>query len=152
MKKVRILVILVLVLVGLGGVARSQTSTDVYGADDPAVDVRAVQDAVDTYDIVYLHGTFDFEDSVVNIKHSVEVLGDGTDAYGEYLTRIEGGGWGARSNHPGSSRRRLPCCGRAAKGNRRLEASRRSVQGTRRGRPSQRSREKDPATLDRVTG
>ncbi len=82
-------------MVGLGGVARSQTSTYVYGADDPAVDVQAVQDAVDTYDIVHLHGTFDFEDSKVRITHSVEILGEGTDAYGEYLTKIKGGGWGA---------------------------------------------------------
>jgi len=95
-----ILFILVLALVGLGGVARSQTSTHVYGADDPAVDIQAVQDAVDTYDIVHLHGIFDFEDSVVNITHSVEILGEGTDASGEYLTRIKGGGQGAlRSIH-----------------------------------------------------
>ena len=95
MKKVRILVILVLVLVGLGGVARSQTSTNVYGADDPEVDVQAVQDAVDTYDIVHLHGTFDLGDKRVRIKRSVEILGEGTDAHGQYLTRIEGGMWGA---------------------------------------------------------
>ena len=88
------LLIMVLVLMGLGGVARSQTSTHVYGADDPAVDVLAVQDVVDTYDIVYLHGTFAF-DSQVDITRSVEILGEGTDARGEYLTRIEGGGRGA---------------------------------------------------------
>jgi len=93
--KMTISIVVVLALVGLGGVARSQTSTHVYGVDDPAVDVQAVQDAVDTYDIVHLHGTFDFEDSVVHITHSVEILGEGTDAYGEYLTRIEGGGQGA---------------------------------------------------------
>jgi hypothetical protein len=94
MKTVRMLVILVVVLVGLGSVARSQTSTHVYGEDNPAVDVQAVQDAVDTYEIVYLHGTFDF-DRQVDITRSVEILGEGTDAHGEYLTRIEGGGWGA---------------------------------------------------------
>jgi hypothetical protein len=100
MKTVRMLVILVLTLVGLAGVARSQTSTHVYGADDPSVDDEAVQDAVDTYDIVYLHGTFDF-DSQVDITHSVEILGEGTDSVGEYLTRIKGGGWGAlRSDNP----------------------------------------------------
>ncbi|MHC4536270.1 MAG: LamG-like jellyroll fold domain-containing protein [Planctomycetota bacterium] len=98
MKTVRMLVITVLVLVGLGEVARSQTSTHVYGADDPAVDVQAVQEAVDTYDIVYLHDTFDFEGSRVYIKHSVEILGEGTDVYGEYLTRIKGGGQGALSS------------------------------------------------------
>ena len=76
MKMVRMLLIIVLVLVGLGSVARSQTSTDVYGADDPVVDVQAVQDAVDTYDIVYLHGTFDFGDSRVEITRSVEILGE----------------------------------------------------------------------------
>jgi len=94
MKTVRMLVIMVVVLVGLGSVARSQTSTDVYGADDPVIDVQAVQDAVDTYDIVYLHGTFDFENSQVDITHSVEILGEGTDVGGEYLTKIKGGGRG----------------------------------------------------------
>ena len=97
MKKT-ILFILVLVLVGLGGIARSQTSTHVYGADDPTVDVQAVQDAVDTQDVVHLHGTFDFGDSGVEIVHSVEILGEGTDAGGEYLTRIKGGGLGALSS------------------------------------------------------
>jgi hypothetical protein len=95
MKTVRMLVILVLVLAGQVEVARSKTSTHVYGADDPAVDVQAVQDAVDTYDLVHLHGTFDFADSGVEIKHSVEILGEGTDAGGEYLTTIKGSGWGA---------------------------------------------------------
>jgi hypothetical protein len=98
MKTARMLVILVLVLVGLAGVARSQTSTDVYGVDDPAVDVQAVQDAVDIYDIVYLHGTFDFGGSGVELTHSVEILGEGTDTDGEYLTKIEGGGLGALSS------------------------------------------------------
>jgi hypothetical protein len=66
--------------------------------DDPAVDVQAVQDAVDTYDIVYLHGTFNFGDSGIELTHSVEILGEGTGAHGEYLTRIEGGGLGALSS------------------------------------------------------
>jgi len=98
MKTARMLLIMVLVLVGLGTVARSQTSIHVYGADDPAIDVQAVQDAVDTYDIVYLHGTFDFENSQVYITHSVEIIGEGTDVHGEYLTKIEGGGLGALSS------------------------------------------------------
>ena len=97
MKKT-ILFILVLALAGPGAVVRSQTSTHVYGADDPAVDIQAVQDAVDTYDIVHLHGIFDFADKRVRITHSVEILGEGTDAYGEYLTRIKGGAWGSLSS------------------------------------------------------
>jgi len=100
MKTVRMLIILVLALTGLAGVARSQTSTHVYGTDDPAVDVQVVQDAVDNYDIVYLHGIFDF-DRQVDITRSVEILGEGIDTDGEYLTRIKGGGWGAlRSDSP----------------------------------------------------
>ena len=95
MKTVKMLVILVLALVGLGGVARSQTSTHVYGADDPAVDIQAVQDAVDTSDIVHLHGIFDFGDSRVEITRSVEILGEGKDTGGDYLTTIKGSGWGA---------------------------------------------------------
>jgi len=95
MKKTILFIILVVALVGLGTVARSQTSTHIYGADDPAVDVQAVQDAVDTYDIVYLQGTFDLGDKRVRIKRSVEILGGGTDAHGQYLTRIEGGMLGA---------------------------------------------------------
>jgi len=98
MKTVRMLVILVLVLVGLEGVARSKTSTHVYGKGDPAVDVQAVQDAVDNYDTVYLHGTFDFGVNVVEITRSVEILGEGTYAGGEYLTKIKGGGSGALSS------------------------------------------------------
>jgi hypothetical protein len=95
MKTVRMLVILVLVLVGLEGIAKSKTSTHVYGADNPADDIQAVKEAVDNYDIVYLHGTFDFGGDVVEITRSVEILGKGTDAVGEYLTQIKRGGWGA---------------------------------------------------------
>jgi predicted transcriptional regulator len=49
------------------------------GRNASSVDVQAVQDAVDHYDEVILHGTFNFGSSQVQISRSVVIKGDGRD-------------------------------------------------------------------------
>ena len=49
----------------------------VVGRENPAIDIQAVQDAVDKYDEVTLIGTFNFGSSMVQISRSVVVRGEG---------------------------------------------------------------------------
>ncbi|MBC2713757.1 MAG: hypothetical protein HF978_00410 [Desulfobacteraceae bacterium] len=63
----------------------------VVGQNDPAVDVAAVQDAVDSNGSVRLEGTFDFgEDGSVTLTQSVQIRGQ-ADNQGNPLTTIKGG-------------------------------------------------------------
>jgi len=48
----------------------------VVGRENPAIDIQAVQDAVDNYDEVTLIGTFNFGSSMVQISRSVVVRGE----------------------------------------------------------------------------
>jgi hypothetical protein len=53
------------------------TETTVVGQGDPVTDFSAVQSAVNTYDRVFLSGTFDFgTDNVIVISRNVEIIGD----------------------------------------------------------------------------
>ena len=49
----------------------------VVGRENPAIDIQAVQDAVDNYDEVTLTGTFNFGSSMIQISRSVVVRGEG---------------------------------------------------------------------------
>jgi len=49
----------------------------IVGRENPAIDIQAVQDAVDNYDEVTLIGTFNFGSSMVQISRSVVVRGEG---------------------------------------------------------------------------
>jgi len=83
----------ILVILGISQVPvifSTLTSITVYGTGDPAIDAPAVQWAVDTYDIITLHGTFSFtEDDQVSITRSVNVTG--VRSNNQYLTTILGG-------------------------------------------------------------
>ena len=78
------------------GAAYAQGETTVVGTGVPAVDVPAVQYAVDNFDIVNLVGTFHFgdettppRDGIVITKNGVTLKGEGMD-----VTVIRGGGSG----------------------------------------------------------
>lgn len=64
----------------------------VTGTDDPAQDVKNVQDAVDEGGTVTLRGTFDFgRDGRVTIRKTVRIIGQ--KGYGDPETKIKGGFW-----------------------------------------------------------
>ena len=72
----------------------------VVGADNAAVDVGAVQSAVDNNDSVLLVGTFDFGDSVrVLLTKGVEICGQADD-WGVPLTTIRRGQWDFYTPYP----------------------------------------------------
>jgi hypothetical protein len=72
----------------------------VVGADNAAVDVAAVQSAVDNTDSVILEGTFDFGDSGrVLLTKDVEICGQADDS-GVPLTTIRRGQWDFHTPYP----------------------------------------------------
>ena len=95
------LLVLALLLAFSIGVAYPQDAaeTTVEGQNDPTIDVQAVQDAVDNFDIVNLVGTFHFGDettpySPTNPRGSIRITRAGVTLRGEGkdATRIVGGG------------------------------------------------------------
>ena len=80
------------VLIITMGVAQS-TETVVKGTNDPAKDVKAVQDAVDKGGTVLLKGKFNFgEKEKVIIKNDIQIVGE-TDKKGTPKTQVIGGMW-----------------------------------------------------------
>jgi len=74
------------------GVAQS-TDTVVTGTNDPAKDVKAVQDAVDKGGTVLLKGKFNFgEKEKVIIKNDIQIVGE-VDKKGTPKTQVIGGMW-----------------------------------------------------------
>jgi hypothetical protein len=84
------LMALLIVVSGRPAVADGSV-TEVVGTGDPAIDVPAVQAAVDTAGTILLKGTFDFGDwgTVAVTGDDVEIRGERTG--GVYHTRIMGG-------------------------------------------------------------
>jgi hypothetical protein len=71
----------------------------VVGQNSPAVDIQAIQKAVDQGGIVNLKGTFDFgNEGRVNITKDVQIIGETIP--GGPLTKIKGGFWAFYSPHP----------------------------------------------------
>ena len=72
----------------------------VSGQDNPELDVKAVQGAVDKGGSVLLKGTFDFgQKGQVKIKKDVEITGE-SDGKGNPMTKIKGGFWAFHSPLP----------------------------------------------------
>jgi len=72
----------------------------VVGANDPAVDLPAVQSAVDGGGLVILRGGFDFgNDGRVIIKNDVDIGGE-IDVHGTPVTIIRGGEWSFHTPFP----------------------------------------------------
>jgi hypothetical protein len=65
----------------------------VVGQEDPAIDVDAVQTAVDRGGSVHLLGTFDFGDDGRVLLHRDVAISCGADALGRPITTITGGDW-----------------------------------------------------------
>ena len=77
----RILTVLAVVLLCSFGLAPASADTDsrvtLTGHNDPAIDLLALQEAVDTYEVVRLRGTFDIGDNTVTITKTVTIRGQG---------------------------------------------------------------------------
>jgi hypothetical protein len=72
----------------------------VTGNDNPELDVKAVQEAVDKGGSVLLKGTFNFgQKGQVNIKNDIEISGESADK-GSPVTKIIGGFWPFHSPLP----------------------------------------------------
>jgi hypothetical protein len=72
----------------------------IVGQNNPAVDVQAVQKAVDQGGTTNLKGTFDFGDKGrVNIIRDVKIIGE-TNHHGRPITKIKGGYWTFHSPLP----------------------------------------------------
>jgi hypothetical protein len=85
----------ILALWTMPALAASPQSFDsvVVGVNDPANDVKAVQDAVNQGGTVLLKGTFDFgKKGRVIIRRDITILGE-VDKEGNPLTKINGGFW-----------------------------------------------------------
>ncbi|MDB4442700.1 hypothetical protein N9219_04705, partial [bacterium] len=72
----------------------------VTGNNNPELDVKAVQEAVDKGGSVLLKGRFNFgQKGRVNIKNDIDVIGE-SDSQGQPLTKITGGFWTFHSPLP----------------------------------------------------
>ena len=78
----------------------AEAQITILGQNNPAVDIQAVQKAVDQGGTIILKGTFDFGDKGrVNITKDVKIVGE-TDNKGSHLTKIQGGFWTFHSPLP----------------------------------------------------
>ncbi len=76
------------VIIAAGANAGAQTEITLIGQNNPAVDFPAVQDAVDTYDIVKLEGTFDFSGEPQSLMITRDVVLRGQNDAGGNMARI----------------------------------------------------------------
>jgi hypothetical protein len=78
----------------------SAEAESIVGQNNPAVDIQAIQKAVDQGGTILLKGTFDFGDKGrVNITKDVKIIGE-TDDKGTPITKIKGGFWTFHSPLP----------------------------------------------------
>lgn len=90
-------------LIVLASFVSVQAQIIVVGQNNPAVDIQAVQKAVDQGGPINLKGTFDFgNEGRVNITKDVNIVGE-TDQKGSPATKIKGGFWTFHSPLPAKS-------------------------------------------------
>lgn len=71
----------------------AEAQITIVGQNNPAVDIQAIQKAVDQGGSVFLKGTFDFGDKGrVTIAKDVKIIGE-LDGTGNPLTKVKGGYW-----------------------------------------------------------
>jgi hypothetical protein len=98
MKKMTLAFILSLII--LASSISVQAQIIVVGQNNPAVDIQAVQKAVDQGGTINLKGTFDFgEKGRVNIAKDVKIIGD-LDSSGNPMTKVKQGYWSFYTNPP----------------------------------------------------
>jgi hypothetical protein len=97
---VRRIIILLFVVIGIFSFNSVVAQTTIVGQNNPAVDVQAIQKAVDQGETINLKGTFDFGNGGrVNITKGVKIIGETNDK-GTPITKIKGGFWTFHSPLP----------------------------------------------------
>ena len=87
---VRRLIISILMITAVISINSAEAETTIVGQNNPAVDIQAIQKAVDQGGIINLKGTFDFgNEGRVNISKDVQIIGETIP--GGYLTKIKNG-------------------------------------------------------------
>lgn len=100
---VRRIIISLFVVMAIFSFNSARAQIMVVGQSNPAVDIQAIQKAVDQGGTINLKGTFDFGDKGrVNITKDVNIIGE-TDQKGSPLTKIKGGLWTFYSPLPAKS-------------------------------------------------
>jgi hypothetical protein len=90
---VRKIIISLFVVMALFSFNSARAQITIVGQNNPAVDIQAIQKAVDQGGTIYLKGTFDFGDKGrVNITKDVKIIAE-TDNAGKPITKIKGGFW-----------------------------------------------------------
>jgi hypothetical protein len=96
----RRIIISLVVVISVFSFNLAVAQTTIVGQNNPAIDVQAVQAAVDQGGTLLLKGTFDFGDKGrVNITKDVKIIGE-KDSNGSLLTKIKGGFWTFHSPLP----------------------------------------------------
>ncbi len=95
----RRIIISLFMVVAFFSLNSAEAQVTVVGQNNPAVDIQAIQKAVDQGGIVNLKGTFDFgKEGRVNITKDVQIIGETIP--GGPLTKIKGGFWTLHSPLP----------------------------------------------------
>jgi hypothetical protein len=97
---VRRLMISLFIVIAIISINSAEAQTTIVGQNNPAVDIQAVQKAVDQGGTILLKGTFDFgEKGSVTITKDVNIVGE-ADNKGSIITKIRGGFWTFHSPLP----------------------------------------------------
>jgi hypothetical protein len=90
---VRRIIISLFVVITIFSFNSAKAQITIVGQNNPAVDIQAVQKALDQGGTVFLKGTFDFGDKGrVNIARDVKIVGE-LDNKGNPVTKVKGGFW-----------------------------------------------------------
>ena len=96
---IRRLISSLFIVMAIFSLATAEAEITIVGQNNPAVDIQAIQKAVDQGGTILLKGTFDFGDKgKVNITKDVKIIGE-TDK-GTPITKIKGGFWTFHSPLP----------------------------------------------------
>ena len=90
---VRRLIISLFIVMAIFSLATAEAEMTIVGQNSPAVDIQAIQKAVDQGGTINLKGTFDFgNEGRVNITKDVKIVGERFEG-GKPITKIKGGYW-----------------------------------------------------------
>ncbi len=105
---VRRSIILLFVVIATFSFSAADAQITIVGQNNPAVDIQAIQKAVDQGGTINLKGTFDFgSEGRVNLTKDVKIVGE-TDNGEKPVTKIKGGFWTLHTPLPAKLPPELP--------------------------------------------
>jgi hypothetical protein len=105
---VRRSIILLFVVIAIFSFSAADAQITIVGQNNPAVDIQAIQKAVDQGGTINLKGTFDFgSEGRVNLTKDVKIVGE-TDNGEKPVTKIKGGFWTLHTPLPAKLPPELP--------------------------------------------